>query len=356
MITNAQVVPPYNVFVGIDVDSKSYSFTIMNTETATTKSKKTSAHPHLFVKHLQERLPGARILCGYEAGGTGYALYDTLMAHNIECFVVSPNTIPKTAKDMVKNNRIDSLKLSEALHANRVHSIRVPTAEYRHLRHLIRIYDDHAEQQKKAKQRIKALLLFESVPMSDDLTRTRWSYRSIEALKHIALPMGAKERMQSLISDLQYGRTKLAETLRLIKQYCFTTPAIKEYMDCLISIPGIGIRVASYILGKIGDPQLLRNPQEIGSFFGIVPTEYSTGDTVARGSITHTGNAIARDLLVEAAWVAIRHDTELRQFYHRIKSRNSRQSGAPKAIVAVARKLTTRIYAVLKNKRFYEPR
>lgn len=65
------------------------------------------------------------------------------------------------------------------------------------------------------------------------------------------------------------------------------------------------------------------------------------------------GDAITRSKLIETAWVSIRKDDELMQFYQRIRARNPVAIGARKAIVAVARKLTTRIYAVLKYERPY---
>lgn len=60
-----------------------------------------------------------------------------------------------------------------------------------------------------------------------------------------------------------------------------------------------------------------------------------------------------RALLVEAAWSAVQHDKELEQFYNRIRIRHRPGIGARKAIVAVARKMTHRIYSVLKERRDY---
>jgi transposase len=85
---------------------------------------------------------------------------------------------------------------------------------------------------------------------------------------------------------------------------------------------------------------------------GIVPVEDSTGDQIRKGSISKMG-AITRNKLIETAWVSIRKDPELMEFYERIKARNPAPMAARKAIVAVARKLTTRIYAVLKYQRPY---
>jgi hypothetical protein len=66
-----------------------------------------------------------------------------------------------------------------------------------------------------------------------------------------------------------------------------------------------------------------------------------------------TGDGRLRSKLIQAAWSAIRHDPELREFYRSVSQRHPRDRAARKAIVAVARKLTTRIYAVLKQKRPY---
>ena len=47
--------------------------------------------------------------------------------------------------------------------------------------------------------------------------------------------------------------------------------------------------------------------------------------------------------------MSIRKDPELREFYSRVYQRHPEKVAARKAIVAVARKLTTRIYAFLKE-------
>ena len=64
------------------------------------------------------------------------------------------------------------------------------------------------------------------------------------------------------------------------------------------------------------------------------------------------GDKNLRRVLVEAAWVAIRKDGELAQFYSRIRSKRGKE-GPCIVIVAVARKLTGRAYRILKDQRPY---
>ena len=120
-----------------------------------------------------------------------------------------------------------------------------------------------------------------------------------------------------------------------------------------MTIPGIGWIVASQLLARVGDYRQIRNVRQLAAFVGLVPTEHSTGDSTVRGSITRLGDSRLRSKLIQGAWSAIRKDPELREFYRSVYQRHPRDRAARKAIVAVARKLTTRIYAVLKEQRPY---
>lgn len=91
--------------------------------------------------------------------------------------------------------------------------------------------------------------------------------------------------------------------------------------------------------------------RQIAGFLGLVCSEHSTGDKENRGEITRIGDKRLRSKLIQCAWTAIRQDPELRAFYRRIYERHPKKVAARKAIVAVARKLTTRMYAVLKEQR-----
>ncbi len=172
-------------------------------------------------------------------------------------------------------------------------------------------------------------------------------------LKRFPCTGATKQSLDMLLGDLEYARKQNSTTLKQLRTFFKDNKSIDQYRLYLQSIPGIGFIVASTALGKIGDPENLRNPREIGAFVGLVPSEKSTGDEIKKGPITHLGDKIFRSLLVEAAWIAIRKDIRLKQFYHRIKRRHHHGIGTNKAITAVARKLTMIIYRVLKDKRMY---
>ena len=51
----------------------------------------------------------------YEAGPTGFGLYDAITRAGHSCLVASPGGIPKAPNNRVKTNRLDSQKLAELL-------------------------------------------------------------------------------------------------------------------------------------------------------------------------------------------------------------------------------------------------
>ncbi len=340
----------YDVFVGIDVDKKSFSFSVK--EKNRVISNKISADAEKLCNYIKKRYSG-RVLYAYEAGPTGYNLYDYLTEHKYDCFVVSPNSIPSPFNETVKNNRLDSRKIVEYLASGLLHSIRVPKGMYRELRNLVRARENCAAARKKAKQRIKSLLLFEHLEQFVKEDSTNWSRKYIQNLKTIPCNESVRVRLDMLLEDLEYARKQLLAILKRLKEFVKRDPDIGKYIEYMKSIPGIGFITAVSILGKIGNPEELKNVREVADFFGLTPIEYSTGDRIKRGGISHFGDKKLRAMLVEAAWIAINRDTELGQFYNRIVSKNNSKGASQKAIVAVARRLTTRIYSVLKDKKKY---
>lgn len=342
----------YDIFIGIDVDKKSYSFTVKD-HTTMQRSKTIPADPNYFYNYLQKHYSDKKIICAYEAGPTGFYLYDYLCAQDIPCLVVPPLSIPKAANERVKNNRIDSNKLAQELNSGTIKSIRVPEGEYRQLRQLVKTWENYAHFRKTTKQRIKALLLSAHLESYIQEECSQWSGKYIEALRGIPCTEAVRHSLDMLVGDLMYVRQQLLRIYRTLRRFYRENSMINQYRKYLQSIPGIGFLVATNIIGKIGDPKNLRNPREIGAFVGLVPTERSTGDDIKKGSITHLGDKVLRFLLIEASWAAIRKDITVQQFYYRIKKRHHPKIAAKKAITAVARKLTLIIYRVLKDERMY---
>lgn len=338
--------------VGIDVDKNSFSFTVTNNKMMY-RAKKIPSNPKQLYNYICKQYPDSNVTYAYEAGPTGYHLYDYLVSKGAKCLVVSPNTIPKASNETVKNNRIDSNKLSEKLSNNQLKSIRVPLGNYRELRNLVKIRENYADDRTAAKQRIKSLLLYANLYQFIKEPDCNWSKRFVEELKQIPCTSAVRARLDMLLMDLDYARKQLLSSHRILRNFIKQNPDIRNNMQYATSVPGIGFITAVTLFAKSGNPSNLRNTRELASFIGLTPTEHSTGDTVNRGPISHLGDKKLRKLFVEAAWAAIRKDAQLLLFYHRIVSKNHPKGAKQKAITAVARKLTERLYRVFKDQRNY---
>lgn len=342
----------YDIFIGIDVDQKSFAFTVKNHDTMN-NSYKIPASPENLYQHIHNRYNNKRVICAYEVGVTGYYLHDYLTSRNIRCLMVPPPSIPKASNDRTKNNRLDSEKIAQHLKNGDMSPIRVPDYDYRELRQLLRSREEYVNMRKVTKQRIKSLLLFSNLHILLKDTTQYWSYLYIKRLKELPCSPATRQRLDLLLKDLDYARSQTVIILKGLKTFSEQNANFKRNIEYLCSIPGIGFITAGTILAAIGDPQQLRNPRELSAFVGLVPSEYSTGERISRGHITHLGNSILRSLLVESAWKNITKDERMRQFYDRIRSKHHPQICSRKAIVAVARKLTLIIYRVLKEQRRY---
>jgi transposase len=345
----------FEIFGGLDVDKKSIAVTFMSHQ-GILQSFSMPYRAENLLSYVGKHFAGKKVAFAYEAGPTGWGLYDRLTAEGHLCVVAAPSMIPKVPGQRVKTNRLDSQKLSEHLRGGQLKSVHVPSQSYRQLRQLVQLRDTFVQDLVATKLRVKALLLLEGLEFPPAPAGSQWSLIVRGKLKKVSCSSAVRFKLDQLMESLESTEKRVVQTIKEIRRFYQQDPELCQAMRHLKSIPGIGEIVASHLLARVGDPQQIGNVRQLAGFIGLVPTERSTGDRVARGHITRSGDGRLRSKLIQAAWSAIRQDPELREFYRSVYQRHPRDRAARKAIVAVARKLTTRIYAVLKQQRPYEVR
>ena len=119
----------------------------------------------------------------------------------------------------------------------------------------------------------------------------------------------------------------------------------------LLTIPGIGIALASIIAGEIGDPHRFEGPHQLMAFAGMDPTKSESGDTVdSDGSMSKRGPATLRWAFMQAADSVRRFDPYFGDYY--AKKREKKHHYV--ALSGVARKLMGVCLALMKEERPYE--
>jgi transposase len=160
--------------------------------------------------------------------------------------------------------------------------------------------------------------------------------------------LGAEESetVAGCLRQIDFLDTEVAQVDQRLSEWAAGSQDAKR----LMSIPGVGAGVAVTLMAAIGDISRFSSPRQLVAYLGLDPKVRQSGDEPARhGRISKRGNAQARSVLVEAAWIAIRQPGPLRAFGERIRARK----GGQVAAVAVARKLTCLCWQLLTTEEDY---
>ena len=128
-----------------------------------------------------------------------------------------------------------------------------------------------------------------------------------------------------------------------------------EKFDCYLhTIPGIGMIGAATILAEIGDISRFKNSSSLIAFAGIDPTVRQSGEfNSTHNHMSKRGSPYLRHAIFLAATTCSFHNSPLNAYY---KKKRDQGKHHLTATGAVARKLTTVIYAVLRDSKPYEPK
>jgi len=336
------------VNIGIDIHKKSWRITALvegEIMMAITLSRPTYDS---FEKVLA-KFKGNYVRIAYEAGPCGFDLYDRLTADGIECIVTPPSLIPTESGNKVKTDKKDSIKLARFLEKNMLKEVWVLSPEERAHRQLARTRRQIVNHRSDVMRQIKSLLLFNSIEIPFKSTQ-HWTGPFMKWLRE--LDLGSEYLHGSLMALLDLYEYLNAEKKRLTSDVLKLAQEEKyaQRVSLLTTIPGIGPLSAIEILVEIQDITRFKTADALAAFLGLTPSQYSTGEYIRMGHITHAGNGRVRTVLVESSWTLIGKDPWLRSKYDRIKQRR----GGKRAIVAVARSLSARIRRILLDQVPYE--
>jgi transposase len=339
----------HDIYVGIDVHKSSWVVSIMTRE----MEHKTFTQPPsvgVLLQYLRRNFPGARYHCAYEAGYSGFWIYTQLCAESVECLVVHPADVPTADKEKrQKDNHRDARKLARHLRAGELHSVYVPSTQALYDRSLVRTRHALVDKQTRCKNQIKAFLSFHNIHLSDELITAHWSRLYIQQLQALTLAHDTgTQALRVLLSELVALRESIAALTKEIRRLAQSSQ-YRENVTHLVSLPGISVLSAMIIMTELVTLARFRSLDALVSYFGLIPSEHSTGDERTLGNITERKNPFLRRLIIESAWVAVRHDPVLLATFATLCQRMTKNH----AIVRIARKLISRIRFVLRTNSDY---
>ena len=287
-------------YVGLDVHKESTAISVADPGRAAPRFVGTVG-PQLreLLKVLRPLGPPAHVLVAYEAGPCGFGLARELLANGYRCEVIAVAKTPRRPGDRVKTDRRDSLSLARYLRSGELTPITIPDARDEAMRDLSRAREDAVRARLKARQQPKAMLLRLGVRYEG---KTSWTAAHERHLSAVTFAYPAQD-----IAFAEY-RIAVREAHERVERI---TASLREQaatwrfapvVAALATLRGIDFVTAVTLVAELGDLGRFAHPKELMSYLGLVPSEYSTGETRAHGSITKTGNGHARRVLIESAW------------------------------------------------------
>lgn len=288
-------------FVGLDVHKDSIAVAVAQAGRQAPRFVGTVA-PRLPSLHkvLRELGRASRTLVVYEAGPCGYGLARRLSADGYSCEVVAPARIARSPIDQrIKTDRRDALLLARESRAGNLVSVVIPDERDEAMRDLSRTREDVLAARLRAYQQLKALLLRHGLSFP---CRIPWSAAHERTLSQVRLPHPAQEiafvEYRNAVKDAHERLARITESLRVQSAQWRMLPVVQALM-CL---RGFDFIAAVTFVAEIGDPRRFAHPTGLMAYLGLVPSEFSSGNTRRQGSITKAGNQHARRILVESAW------------------------------------------------------
>lgn len=279
-----------------------------------------------------------------EATGNWYWLYDILEELDINVKLAHPLKVRAIADARIKTDKIDAHTLALLDKADLVPRAYIAPVEIRQQRQYLRYRQSLVALRSAIKCKIHALLanLGITPPELSDL----FGKKGIQYLKELCLPVHYKEGLSGYIELIEHFNNLIVDITRQIKKQLKADPQA----ELLMTVPGVGVTIAYLLLAEIGDIKRFSSQDKLCSYAGLVPSTYQTGQTCYHGRIIKQGNKYIRWAMTEAVQRAFIKDPALRAFYNKL----SKTKGNAKAKVAVARKLLTAVYQILKKNEPYK--
>jgi len=386
--------------VGIDIGKNHHEASIVSPEGKQIGRSLRFATTHKGADSLMsfifKNIGNSPCVFGMEATGHyWYPIYSFLKAKGYTIYVINPiqsDSLRKMYIRQTKNDSIDSFLIAEVIRFGQFGTTSMADENILAMRQLCRYRDSVISSRTEIKLRI-GTIMEQIFPEYEKQFSSLWVSTSMGILEKYLTPENIEnapiDELFEIIKDKSHNRLTRAKAIS-IKEAAADTFGIKiaqdafsfqlkqlidrmnfldkqiealdieimkyyEQFDCYLhTIPGIGIIGAATILAEIGDISRFKNSSSLIAFAGIDPTVRQSGEfNSTHNHMSKRGSPYLRHAIFLAATTCSFHNSPLNAYY---KKKRDQGKHHLTATGAVARKLTTVIYAVLRDSKPYEPK
>ena len=279
-----------------------------------------------------------------EATGNALAIARLLEPHAARVVVAATKELRAITEAKVKTDRRDARTLARLLAAGLLTGCWLPDEATRALRRRLARRAQLVRQRTRCKNEVHAVLMRNlkgRPPMTDVFGK-----RGRAWLAELELPADERETVDGCVRQISFVDSEIAILEQAIAEHALGSADVRR----LMTVPGVSLMTATTFMAAVGDIERFPDPRKLVSYLGLDPKVRQSGSSPARhGRISKQGAAQARQMLTEAAFVAVSTAGPMRAFYERLRARR----GSQIAIVAVARKLAVLFWHLLTHDQDY---
>jgi transposase len=336
------------VYVGLDVSGKSLvAYAVNERKQRVYVGEQPASRAGL--RALLWQVGAGPKLVAFEAGNQMKWVAETLhKLPDVQVHVVHPNEVKWITESRGKTDRVDAKKLAELARAGllprAVHLVEGPVRE---LRELV-----SARQQLQSKRIALINTIRGYVYQEGHRLPEKFFAGATWRAKLARLPLSAPLKL-----ILATFMTSIEALVAAEQQLTARLQAIQDPRCLLLeSIPAMGPLSARVLLSALDEARRFDDQKAVANYGALAPTIYQSGEVRQLGRINRDGRSEVRRVLLQCAHTVTRMHSHgakpLQQFFARI----ARRRGKKIAVVALARKLLTTAYGVLKSGERYDPR
>jgi transposase len=336
------------IFIGIDVHKNSWAVHIRDREQILAQySMPPSAE--ILANKLKKDYPNVPYRSIYEAGFCGFSPHKELLKHGILNQVIHPASVPTSSRDKHrKTDKVDAAKLARCLINGEIEPNFVPSSEAESIRAILRRREQLVQDKVREQNRVKANCKILGIELPKDISH--WSGKFMTYLASLTsenTPAFKDEAFQiyhqDLLDHLVYLRKALANITRTLRKQLQKSSFAALYKN-VQELTGIGGITAATVLLETADFGRFKNFAKVSAYCGFSPQISSSGERTTNFGLNSYCNKRIRRTLIEAAWVSIRYDVEMRNYYQDLCKRMN----GNKAIIRIAKILLRKIYQLYK--------
>jgi transposase len=345
------------LYLGIDQHARQLTISLRNEEGDVLQARQVSTESekvNTFFEHLTRERLGSDESFVAVVEVCGFNDWLIRMLRDYRCHKVI--LIQPEERSRQKTDRRDAAALSELLWVNRarllagkpvrgLRQVDISSTTDQENRRLTTLRKDAGRARTRLINQIKHILRRHNLQWEMP-TKTFPTLPAIAWLKKLVLPEIDQLEMNHLLVDLELAGQRLRELETKLSERC----GMSEAATLLVSMPGVGYYTATALACRVGRVERFPRSRSLPNYWGLTPGCRNSGESKQRlGRITKAGSSMARWLLAQVAYQALKKDAKLREWFKRIK----RRRGSSIARVAVMRKLATIIWHMLTKKKMY---